>query len=441
MFISVGLKVAFATNGTNLIGFSAVSEGMGGADLAAVVDTSSINSNPALLSQIKRLHADITLSLILPNLHHEDQFGNDKDGQNNPLLLPDFGIAYRLAPRLTFGIGVFSQGGLGADFRNLNIAFGTRDDASSFLRYTKLAAAISYQVTDRLSIGVAPNIGYSDISLSLFPKTSFFSPGPDSIPGTADDIAFTGIKIKDNCSQNLGLGEPFGPCPWDTVFGIKVGLLYEVSKMISVGAAYTSPVNFNYDKGEVIFNFSNPAFGGLGEVTYDAKLEGFKWPQQVDIGFALRPTDRLLVALDGSWINWNIVNTLTLRTSNPSNPLAPPTVSPSPSFPLNWKDQWVVAVGIAYEAIRERLTLRAGYNFGNNPVPDENLSPLTPIIIEHHIAGGIGYQITRALSLDASVIYGIKNKVTFTNPGMPFGADAVESVSGFLVDATVGYRY
>ncbi len=443
IFIGISLEVAYATNGTNLIGFSAVSNAMGGADTAAIVDTSAINSNPALLSQISSLKADLTFSFMQPKLHHKDQFGNNRDGENNPFMLANLGFASRLEslPSLTWGIGIFSQGGFGTDFHDLNTAFGTKDDASSFLRYTKLAAAISYQVSDKFSIGVAPHVGYSDISLSLFPGTSFFNPGPDGISRTADDVVFTGIEIKDNCSRNLGLGEPFGTCPWDIVFGVKVGLLYEASKMISFGAAYTSPVNFNYDDGEIIFNFSDPVFGGLGRVTYDAKIGGFKWPRQVDVGIAIRPTDRFLIALEGGWINWNMVNTVTIKTSNPSNPLAPPTISPAPSFTFNWKDQWIFAVGIEYEAIKERLALRAGYNYGNNPVPDENLSPLTPIILEHHITGGIGYRITKAWSFDSSLIYGIKNKVTVTNTNMPFGTNAVESPSGFLFDATVGYGF
>lgn len=431
IFIAISLEAAYATNGTNLIGFSAVSNAMGGADTAAIVDTSAINSNPALLSQISSLKADLTFSYMQPKLHHEDQFGNNRDGENNPFLLANLGFASRLEslPGLTWGIGIFSQGGFGTDFQDLNTVFGNKDDASSFLRYMKLAAAISYQATDKLSIGVAPHVGYSDISLRLFPNTS--SPGLDGTPLTSDD--FAGIEIKDNCSQRLGLGEPFGTCPWDVVFGAKVGLLYEVSKVVSFGAAYTSPVKFNYDNGEVIINFS-----GLGKVTYDAKVEGFKWPQQVDIGIALRPTDKFLVALEGGWINWNMVNTITLRTSNP-NPSVP--ISPSTSFTLNWKDQWIFALGIEYEAIKERLALRAGYNYGNNPVPDENLSPLIPIILKHHITGGIGYRITKAWSFDASLIYGIENKVTYTNTNMPFGNNAVESPSGFLFDATVGYRF
>lgn len=442
IFIGINFEVAYAANGTNAIGFSAASNGMGGADIAALADTSAINNNPALLSQIGGARLDATLTFLKPDLHHEDVFGNDIDGQNDPFLLLNTGFAYRLKslPRLTLGLGLFSQGGFGMDFRDLNTAFGTKDEASSFLRYTKLAAAISYQATDRLSIGVAPHIGYSDISLRLFPNTSFYSTGADAIPGTADDIAFAGFEIPDSCSNNLGIGgEPFGPCPWDIVFGVKVGMLYEVSKMITIGAVYTSPVSFDYDDGEIIFDFSNPAFGGLGKVTYDAEVKGFKWPQQVDIGIALRPTDRLLLALDAGWINWNRVNTITIRTSNPNNPSAPPSVDLRSD--ANWKDQWVVAFGLAYEVIKEKLILRTGYNFGNNPVPDENLSPLTQVITEHHFAAGIGYRIAKGWSFDVSAIYALKNKVTYTNPNAPFGPNAVESPGGFSVDVGVGYSF
>jgi len=429
----LNLGIALATNGPQLIGFSAESTGLAGAGHVAVADTSTINTNPAALSLIAGARFDFTAGPLQAFLHHNDGFGNDVDGQNNPVILGNLGFATRIAtvPGLTVGAGIFTQGGFGTDNRNLLTAFGTRDDTSSFFRYFKFAVALSYAVTDKLSIGIAPSIGYSDVSLRLFPATS--TPG------------FTGLDIRDRCARNGGLGGLGGGCPSDVVFGAKVGAMYKLLPRLSVGASYTSPVGFDYTNGEATLNFS--AFG-LGRVTYDARVAGIKWPQQVDISMAAKTTDKLLLVLTTSWINWATVNSLKITASNPSNPLAPSVVNLT--IPFNWKDQVVVAVGVSYAVIqdhsfkgdnKDRLVLRAGYNHSNNQIPKETLSPLAPLILEHMFSGGVGYRITERWSFDVAAVFGLKNSVTYTNSSLPFGSNATESVSGYYVYNTLGYRF
>jgi long-chain fatty acid transport protein len=423
--------IAFASNGPQLIGFSAESAGLAGAGHVAVVDTSAINTNPAALSLIDGARFDFTAGPQQAFLHHSDGFGNDVDGQNNVFVIGNLGFATRIAavPGLTVGAGIFTQGGFGTDNRQLRTAFGTRDDTSSFFRYFKFAVALSYAVTDKLSIGIAPNIGYSDVSLRLFPATST----PE----------FAGLDIRDRCARNGGLGGLGDGCPSDVVFGVKAGAMYRLLPWLTVGAAYTSPVSFNHTNGEATVNFS--AFG-LGGVNYDVRVAGVKWPQQVDISMATKPIDRLLLVLTTSWLNWATIHTVKITASNPSNPLAPSMVHLD--IPFNWKDQVVVAVGIAYAVIQERsfkgdnrLVLRAGYNYSNNQIPKATLSLLAPLILKHRFSGGVGYRITQRWSLDVAAIYAFKNSVTYTNPSLPFGPNATESVSGYSVSSTLSYRF
>ena len=39
--------------------------------------------------------------------------------------------------------------------------------------------------------------------------------------------------------------------------------------------------------------------------------------------------------------------------------------------------------------------MRAGYSYGNNPVPDDTLTPLTAAITEHLLTAGVGYKTGR----------------------------------------------
>jgi long-chain fatty acid transport protein len=219
--------------------------------------------------------------------------------------------------------------------------------------------------------------------------------------------------------------------------------MYHVLPWVTVGATYTSPVRFNETNGQATLNFS--AFG-LGNVNYDARVAGLKWPQQVDVSMAARPTEQFLVALTTSWINWASINTVEITSTNPSNPLAPSQVNLN--IPFNWKDQVVLALGVSYAVIQEqswkdrnRLVLRVGYNYSNNPVPKDTLSPLAPLIIEHHFTGGFGFRFTERWSYDLGGVYGVKNTVTYTNSSLPFGPNATESVSGYYIYNTVSYRF
>jgi len=434
----LGSNPAGATNGPQFPGFSGESAALANSGMVAVADTSSINTNPAAMSLIQGSRFDFTPVVVKPNLQLQDGLGNDARGQQGFYVPGNIAFASKLkaVPRLTLGAGIFIQGGFGTDYQNLTTQFGTQDQASSFLRYMKFAVGASYEVTDKLSIGISPYVGYSDASFRLFPNTSFAPLGPGG-------PTFFGLDIRDTCARNGGLGKLGGDCPSDVVFGAKIGGMYKMLPWLTVGATYTTPVRFNYTGGRAAVNFSAL---GLGRVDYDARIAGFKWPQQVDVSFAANPTDRLMLALTTSWLNWASVNDIEVTLTNPSTPVPAQLNQVNQSFPFNWKDQVVIAVGAAYTAlsdaaIKDRLVLRVGYNYSNNPIPNATLTPLAPLILEHRISGGFGLRFTQHWSWDSSVVYGLKNSETFTNPNSGFAPNTTESVSGYLLYNTLSYRF
>ena len=222
-------KTAHALNGPQFIGFSAESSALAGSGHVAVADTSAINTNPAAMSLIQGTRFDVTAGFIQAFLHHSDVFGNNNvAGQNNAYAIGNLGVATRLSsvPGLTIGAGIFTQGGFGSDYRNLTTVFGTQDAASSFFRYLKFAIGLSYEATEKLSFGIAPSVGYSDVSFRLFPGTSVLpSPG---LPN-----GFAGFNIRDSCARNGGLGPLGGDCPSDVVFAVKVGAMTRINAAIA----------------------------------------------------------------------------------------------------------------------------------------------------------------------------------------------------------------
>lgn len=71
-------------------------------------------------------------------------------------------------------------------------------------------------------------------------------------------------------------------------------------------------------------------------------------------------------------------------------------------------------LGFAYQAT-DALTLRAGVNVADNPVPDALMHPLFPAIIKNHYTAGFGYRFSKASSIDFAFSYA--PEVTVTNSG------------------------
>ena len=167
-------------------------------------------------------------------------------------------------------------------------------------------------------------------------------------------------------------------------FAGKLGFQYKVGPQWRIGATYTTESSIDLDDGDAELNF------GGKKVTYDAKMEDFTWPQEVEFGAAYLPIKGLTLAADVKWINWSAtIDKPKLKLSSPNAPVPPGYDSISQEFDMNWDDQWVFAIGAEY-AINEVHTVRCGFNYGNNPVPDEQLNPLFPAIVTTHLTLGYG---------------------------------------------------
>ena len=404
---------ATATNGLNQIGFGTESVGMGGADIAVARDTSALNTNPAGLAQIEGALADMNTAVAYTgNIEHKDQFGNSEKNSNQYPVLGSLGYAWK-QPGLpiTAGIGLFAQGGVGNTFDNLNTAFGTRDDLSIMFSIARITPGLAWQVNDALSIGASVIGTYADLEQEVFPHTSFAGP----------TTPFFGFKLED---MN------------DFSIGFKLGLMYKPNNRLTLGAAYNNKVELDFE-GRMKANLSAL---GLGTVTYrDAEAKNIDQPQEFGIGAAFQATDKLLVSLELNWIDWSdAVTTGIITASNPDNPAAPPTLESA--IDNNWRDQYVIATGMAYEW-NDRTIFRAGYNYGRNPIPNDHLNPLLNTIAENHLTLGFGHAFSNDWRIDGAFEWDLRNEEEYTNPQLPFGQDAEEVGELFALYFHVSRRW
>ena len=386
---------------------------MGGADIALSRDTSATISNPAGLRHIRNRRLDIyTAAAYAINVRHEDQFDNNEQITNRFQPFGALGYAQRANNLpIILGVSLATQGGSGYKYPNLNTAFGTTDDLSAILQIAKFSPSIAFQPSDRLSIGLSLPITYSSLEQEFFPNTSFVDP---TNPGNS----FFGFKFNKIDGTELGA---------------TVGIQYELNDRISLGLAYTSKVDM--DMAGNNFEADMSALG-IGKVSYDdVRLKGLALPQQLGAGIAAKLTQRLLIAFEINWLDWSSsLNEVTLTAKNPDSSVAPKYISSTSTF--NWRDQYVVAIGGEY-AFSERVVLRAGYNYGRNPIPDANLNPLVALIGTHHFNLGAGFKISRSWLLDSGIEYEAKNSVTYTNRELPFGDNAKETREGIYYHFTL----
>ena len=410
-----------ATNGLNLIGSGGISSALAGADTAVATDFTAMNTNPAGMTQISGTHTGLSVTMLQPELRIKNSV-NDKNGENQPLVLPNMGIVRHLSGTpITLGIGFFTVGGNSADFRGITtgplVGGPTVDKQGSQLRHFKLAPTIAYQVTDKLSLGVALAVSYMDASLTFIPNTP-------SSSGNAFGFETTG-----KCNRANGLAFPPTSCGYSFGFTPKFGAMYKASDMVTLGVAYTMPAPITFDHGQISKNF-----GGV-KSTFDYQAYGLKLAQDVAVGIAVRPTKDLLIAAKFQFIDWEkAMNNAVVKLTNGNNPLAPTT----DTFVLNyqWRQQYVGAVGAAYD-VTERLTVRGGYNYGNNPVPKTTVDVTNGNIVEHHIVAGLSYRFTQAVTFDIFSTYAVLHKQPVNNAIFP---NATLEVGGYDIGFTLSYR-
>jgi long-chain fatty acid transport protein len=401
---------AYATNGDNLIAVGPIARSMGGVGIAAPQDAlSAVFSNPAAMCfgpYCPGSELNVDASLFMPNAHTKitaDIAGLDtgwKRSDSDLYLIPALAISNPITDKLRFGFGAYGVSGLGVDYRNKfdldpTPGNGTQDMYTD-LSIMKIAPNIAYMITPNLSVGASLHI----------------------------DMGVLDLGYKDGTSTGWTVGG-------------QVGAIYK-NGPVSLGLVYVSPQKVKH-KGVYDFD-GHPIFNPAGLGADTLELES---PQTVGFGVAVEPIyNTLLIEVDAKWVNWS--DAIGYRD-------------------FDWRDQWVFAIGAQYKPI-PKLALRAGFNYGRNPVKDhdgwkgENSTSVQgktlgvfnyevfritgfPAIVEKHLTAGIGYEITKKISLNIGYMHAFKEEIK--EKGTYFGAKATvaSTLKEDSIDFGLTYRF
>lgn len=364
---------ALATNGMYLAGYGSEAAGRAGTNLAIADRALGLQANPAGIAQLQGQHFSVDLQMLAPSLtYNGDPFGNDIDAKSTLFNMPSLSyVRGSKGSPWTFGLGLISQGGMGATFNGYSTPFGTKDGTYSEVRFLTATPTVAYALNEDFALGVSLNAGYSDVAFRFYPGTSYYNDmGTPLDP--SDDIGFFGLNMSKRARAFNYSG--------------RVGAMWTATPQIQVGAIYQTKTQGDYKDGTLTMNQSAI---GLGPVKYDAEVEGFTWPEQYGAGLQLRPADRWVLAGDVRRFMWSdAIKQIDVKGTNPDK--ASPQTAPVVPFVFDWKDAWTYSVGAEFRAT-PALTLRGGYNYGQNPVPAFTLNPLFPAITEQHATVGAGY--------------------------------------------------
>jgi len=389
--LAAGVVIALAagsaqaiSSGTDLnLSAKAKAGAMGGAAYTMPQEASAaVFGNPATLTQFKGINMNFGASYLgLASVDTETTGSARSHSQADSYVVPDIGITFELAPGFVIGTGLELDAGLGTDFR--------RDTAGTLglplnveLISFNANVAGGYQVTEKLSLGAAVTIGFGlaqmGTSGSLLPTSS------------VHDIAFGG----------------------------SIGTTYLLRDNVMLSATYKSKVGYNFKN--IVANAGTTPTG-----FQNVKIEQ---PAEFIAGIALDNVlaKNLLVEADVIWKNWSDAST----------------------YEDAFEDQFLLTFGAQYQM--DALTLRAGYSWSEEILrknPGDTLGgldlsnllaagtpstqdvvklsqmALLPVIWQHTLTAGAGFQLTDTVSLDVYGAYAFGEEASTTYTGPVLGGD------------------
>lgn len=349
-------------DGTIRDGMGARSIGRGGTNLAMTDNGHLMLDNPAgLVGLPGDSLIEVGGHLLMTDLTYRDDDNAGVGDIDNPFPIGEFSIARRFGDDVMLGFGAFSHAGFSAEYVMQGPAsFPGEQHYKSIGALARLLPTISLALNDRLSVGATLGAAINHIEL----EGPYTLQGPNGFAGTDTRMDL----------QGTGVG-----ASWS------LGMQYRLSDSTTVGVSYQHASKIQLDGTTVV------EIGGLGEARYQSKLD-VEWPRSLGMGIAHRTSPRRVFSFDAIWFDWSdAYDKFDLQLTEPDDAtfvaIAPTMLE---SFPLDWRDTVSLRFGFQ-QALANDRTLRLGYVYHRNPIPNGTLTPFIQTTIEHALSAGYGW--------------------------------------------------
>jgi long-chain fatty acid transport protein len=480
LLVALFVSLTHAQTGTRLVGFDTKSMGRGGTSIGTFDSNVLMMTNPAGISFLNHSSLDVNFSLMAPTLHFKNKL-NDMDGDKNLFPLPSASYVNKSENNFTWGVGFFTAGGMGADFKMKHALYGTTlQDYHSQLASMQGGVSAAYKFSENLSVGVSAHLVYSMLEFSMP-----YSLDPMSMKGIAmPGMTFGMMFAAPPAMGGFGYDEVTAAAKMTDLtalgFNGKIGFAYKVNDKLSFGLSYTLPTSLTYSNGKASMDMTaqlNDAFGkavqgammqgmtqtqaiaavtaqftGLGinmatgvQANYDLDVD-LKFPSSFGFGIAYTASDDLKLSADVEYLNWeNAFDKMTLKLSNGTSANVNKMMGSAAfniDFPMNWKNVVLVKVGGEYCASKD-LTLRLGYAFGSNPVPETTIFPVFPAVVENHITAGASYKVSAPITLHAAFEMALNKSMPASNTSLIANEydGSTSDLSTWLIHVGISYAF
>jgi long-subunit fatty acid transport protein len=345
-------------DGVMLNGVSPRSIGRGGTNLAHADNGALLFDNPAAAVNIEGTGLlDVGADLLITDFNSSNP-RNAFALDTTATPLPQVSLVQKSCDGVwAYGIGLFVPAGFTEtyDMEGPFPLAGSRR-YKSFGALGKVLPGVACRVTERLSAGATLGVGISHAEL----EGPYFlqSPGPLQGTPTLLDVQGTGAALV-----------------WS------VGLQYLLTDATTLGIAYQSESHFHLDgstRVEVPF---------LGQSRFDSQVD-VTWPRSLGVGVRHELCPHRILSVDAIWFDWSSAfDNFGLQLNNPTNVFFPEIRE---QFPLDWRDTVSIRAGYEHVLCNDR-TLRFGYVFHRNPIPNGTLTPYIQAIVEHGFSVGYGW--------------------------------------------------
>lgn len=425
---------AMATNGMNMEGYGPISTAMGGASQAFDHGTAALAQNPATLAlATPGARMDVALGMLGPHVASTMPGAGTAKSGGTSYVMPAFGYVRR-SGALAYGIGVFAQGGMGTEYAaNTWPAGGSGQAVRSELGVGRVLLPLAWQATPDLALGATLDFMWATLDMRM------------AVPGSMLGMAPNGL-VTGGSGPLAQMAPQLGASPWvridfsdsndfsgkasATGWAGKLGLVYRASPQLMLGASYQLKSSLRDMKTSASGASISACMGGaapaglppsgltcpagsfaftdVGRIT----VIDFQWPAAIAAGLAWQATPALMLAADVKRLDWADVMP-SFRMRYDSAGVSMPGLSGSVSFalPQSWKNQTVLNLGAAY-ALNPALTLRAGLNMADNPIPQALVNALFPATVEKHYTLGLGWRMSPAGEFNGSLTVAPSAKVT-----------------------------
>jgi long-chain fatty acid transport protein len=404
---------AQAQQGFVLNGVGPINRSMGGASTAAPLDAAgAIHWNPATISGLPGSELEAGVSLALPQSRLTSSvapgafgpglppFGlaGSDPADNGVFAAPFIGLVYKQPDSdLTFGLGVLGVGGFGVNYPGSTTnpilmpqPFGL-GAVDAELLVVQLAPTLSYQITDHLSVGLAPTVDLAFLQLN----PGFFIP-PDNAAGGPPTFP-SALHTRTN---------------WGA--GFQAGVFYKTDAGWNFGTALKSPQWFEPFRYNAVDQLGFPVSGKFT----------FVYPLISTTGIGYTGFEGWVLAADFRYVDYHDAEGLEGARFDPNGAIRN----------IGWRSLFGVLLGAQYQ-LTSSVSVRIGYDYNTNPVPEANtgFNAGAPTIIQHTITCGASYKVTENFIMSVSYLHGFKNSITGPFQS-PFGPVAGTSITNQVAD-------